>query len=156
MAIAKKLRQYLDDAGVAYDVVEHSPTPSASRTAQAAHISGERMAKGVVLQGDGDYIVVAVPSTRRLELEALGQRLQHPVSLATEGEICALFTDCESGAVPPLGDAYGLKILMDDSLLGLPEVYFEGGDHRSLIRMSGSDFASIMTTAERGHFSHHV
>lgn len=156
MAIAKKLRQYLDDAGVRYDVIEHSPTPSASRTAQVAHVSGERMAKAVVLQGDEGYVVAAVPSTHQLELEALVDMLGQPVSLATEGEIGELFADCEVGAVPSVGDAYGLKILMDDSLSGLPDVYFEAGDHRSLVHVNGGDFASLMANAQRGRFSHHV
>ena len=156
MAIAKRLREHLKRAGVPYDVIKHRPTVSASRTAQVAHISGECVAKAVVLQDEDGYVLAALPSTHRVELEALGRTLDRSVSLATESEISELFDDCAIGAVPPVGNAYGLEILLDESLAAMPEVYFEAGDHRSLVHMSGSDFAFLMADAQRGTFSHHV
>ena len=41
----------------------------------------------------------------------------------------ALFKDCEFGAVPPLGLAYGMSTVIDDCLSEQPEIYFEAGDH---------------------------
>jgi Ala-tRNA(Pro) deacylase len=58
-----------------------------------------------------------------------------------------LFADCDRGAVPPVGEAYGIPTVWDDSLGDLPDVYFEGGDHRTLIHMSGPDFAELMRGA---------
>jgi hypothetical protein len=34
-------------------------------------------------------------------------------------------------------------------------VCFGGGDHRSLIRMSGAQFSALMAGARRGSFSRH-
>jgi Ala-tRNA(Pro) deacylase len=121
-----------------------------------AHISGELVAKAVVLQDDDGYVLAAVPSTHRVELDALGRALDRSVNLATESEISELFEDCAVGAIPPIGNAYGLEILLDVSLTALSDVYFEAGDHRSLVHMSGTDFAFLMIDAQRGTFSHHV
>ena len=49
--------------------------------------------------------------------------------MANEEQIETLFIDCEPGAVPALGAAYGLKVIVDDSLAKEPEVFLEGGDH---------------------------
>ena len=155
MTIAKTLGAHLANAGIQYDVVAHLSTPSASRSAQAAHVTGERVAKAVVLHDDRGYLLAVVPSTHRVELGTLHDLLGRSLNLATEAEITNLFGDCDVGAVPPVGAAYGLKVVLDESLLGQPEVFFEGGDHASLVHVSGDDFASLMADAQRGQFSHH-
>ena len=60
-----------------------------------------------------------------------------------------------TGAIPPLGQAYGVDMLVDESLSGLDEVCFEGGDHESLIRVTGEDFTRLMSPARQGHFATH-
>ncbi len=156
MSIAKTLGRHLTQAGVGFDVVSHPRTLSSTRTAEAAHVSGERLAKAVVLHDEQGYLLAVVPSTHRLELAAVQLLVERSMSLATEVEIADLFGDCELGAVPPVGSAYGLNVLMDDSLADQPEVYFEAGDHRSLVLVNGADFDALMGEARRGRFSHHV
>ena len=81
-----------------------------------------------------------------------GRRL----GLAAEAEIGEIFTDCDLGAVPPVGEAYGVEVMLEESLSGLPDVYFEGGDHKTLIHATGDAFETMMKDARRGRFSHHV
>jgi Ala-tRNA(Pro) deacylase len=156
MTIAPKLSEALVKAGVTYEVVEHPQAPSASRTAEAAHAPGNRLAKAVVLQDREGYLLAVVPSTHRLDFDALEQLLGRRLELAREAEVGKLFPDCEVGAVPPLGDAYGLDMMVDESLTQEPEVYLEAGDHRRLVRVSGADFATLTGGARRAHFSHHT
>ena len=47
----------------------------------------------------------------------------------TEEELKALFKDCETGAVPALSNAYGLKVIWDDQLKHASDIYIEAGDH---------------------------
>jgi Ala-tRNA(Pro) deacylase len=56
-----------------------------------------------------------------------------------------LFPRCEPGAVPALGQAYDMETVVDRSLFDNPEVYLEGGDHLSLVRVSGSDLRQLMS-----------
>jgi Ala-tRNA(Pro) deacylase len=156
MAIATTLQDFLASRDVAYDVVTHPQTPSASRTAQAAHVTGEQVAKTVVLHDSDGYVLLVVPATHRIELDAVQSLLDRRLSLAAESEITGLFGDCEVGAVPPIGEAYGLEVLLDESLTGQPEIFFEGGDHRSLVHLEGARFETLMGNAQRGRFSHHV
>lgn len=156
MAIAMTLQQYLSDRDIEYEVVTHPRTVSASRTAQAVHVSGERLAKAVVLRDGEGYVVAVLPATHNLRLAALARKLGGKVGLATEDELGNLFTDCDTGAVPALGTAYGLRVIVDDSLAGQPDVYFEGGDHRSLVHLSGEQFARLMEGAERAPLGRHA
>ena len=156
MTVTKRLRQFLDTEGVAYDVVTHPRTATTSETAHAAHISGECMAKSVVIHHELGYLLVVVPSTHRIELNALQEFMDTRLGLATEKEIADLFDDCDLGAVPPVGAAYGLDVVLDESLAKLPDVYFEGGDHRSLVHVTGDAFRTLMKDARRGNLSHHA
>jgi Ala-tRNA(Pro) deacylase len=53
-----------------------------------------------------------------------------------------------------VGAAYGVPTVVDRSLAGLDRVWFEGGDHRTLVSVAGSDFDRLMQDARRGAFSH--
>ncbi|HEX5007340.1 MAG TPA: YbaK/EbsC family protein, partial [Hyphomonadaceae bacterium] len=79
--------------------------------------------------------------------------LGRDVQLADELEFQPLFADCTLGAVPPIGDAFGLETVLDDSLLTDDDVYFEGGDHRTLIHVAASDWRRLMKDAAHSAFS---
>jgi Ala-tRNA(Pro) deacylase len=158
MTISATLERHLRDRNVAFDLVAHPVTGSSSETAQAAHVSGNQIAKTVLLregdQSDG-YLLAVVPASHHLSLEMLQAGLGRPVTLASEQEAGKLFPDCDLGAMPPVGDAYGLDAVVDEALLGLDQVYFEGGDHQSLVKVAGAQFRDLMAGARQGRFSTH-
>lgn len=43
--------------------------------------------------------------------------------------------------------------MVDEVLLGLSYVYFEGGDHFELIKIAGHDFERLLSTAVQARFS---
>src|SRR5215469_14250674 len=144
MTIAASVRQYLARQGVEYDTITHSRTRDSSHSAQAAHIPGDRLAKCVMLGDDNGYLMAVIPSSHRLDLTAVREETKRDLGLATERELIELFKDCEPGAVPPLGSVYGIEMVLDPSLGDTPDAYFEGGDHESLIHISGRDFLRLM------------
>lgn len=155
MTIAATLQKYLRDCGIDYDIVEHPRALSSSRTAQAGHVPGDRLAKAVVLKSEGGYTMAVVPASRHIRLGEIQDFLNRPIGLATEAEVGKLFGDCDLGAIPPVGRAYGLEVIVDDSLSGQPEVYFEAGDHLNLIHVNGPAFQRLMADAGHGSFSRH-
>jgi Ala-tRNA(Pro) deacylase len=155
MAIAITLQQYLADHDIEYDTLRHARTPCASRTAQASHVSGECLAKAVILRKGDGYVLAILPATHHLRLGALRRMLKEAIGLATEDEIAGLFPDCDVGAVPALGQPYGLTTLVDESLQRQPEIYMEAGDHRTLVHLSGEQFEVLTGDAPHGRFSSH-
>lgn len=153
MAIAISLEQYLNGQGIAHDELSHKPTNCAARSASVSHVSADSMAKGVVLSSKTGFILAVVPASRQVSLGNVGRRLKQTVALATEPEIKSLFPDCELGAVPPIGAAYGLRMIVDDELETQADIYFEGGDHRTLVHVAGKDFVRLMHAAPHGWIS---
>jgi Ala-tRNA(Pro) deacylase len=155
MAVANTLASYLEQAGIAPELLTHPPTPSATRTAEASHVSGDRVAKGVLLKAEEDYVLAVVPASHRLVLELLAQLTGRELQLASEEEIGRTFPDCELGAVPGIGAPWGLPVVVDDSLAGQPEIYLEAGDHETLLRVTRDEFATLTPGAQLGVFSRH-
>lgn len=155
MAIAPTLAKYLAANNVEYDVLAHEPTQSSMRTAQACHISGDRLAKAVLLRDETGYALAVLPASHHIRLSDLKSQFGEDVELASEREIEELFEDCARGAIPAVGECYGLDMVIDDGIEAHPEIYFEGGDHATLVRMSQAQFAGLTAMARHGCFSVH-
>jgi Ala-tRNA(Pro) deacylase len=153
MTIAPKLRHYLDALNADYELIEHAPTKSAMQNAAVCHIPPERIAKAVLLDTPEDYLLAVLPSDCRIELSELRAMLGERPRLADEDEIAFIFDDCAIGAVPPLGFSYGVGMIVEDRLDSQPDVYFEGGDHQSLVHMDRAEFARMTGAARHCHFS---
>jgi len=155
MTIAATVQRYLSTCGIDYEVMEHPHTLTSSRTAQASHVPGDRLAKAVVLRSEVGYTMAVLPASRHVRLGDIQDYLERPIGLATEAEVGQLFEDCELGAIPATGKAYGLDVIVDDSLAEQPDVYFEAGDHASLIHVNAMAFQRLMADARHGRFSRH-
>ncbi|WP_150291440.1 aminoacyl-tRNA deacylase [Sphingobium estronivorans] len=151
MAISPKLRSYMDRCGTRFDELMHEPAAEMARVAQAAHIPGRQVAKAVLVQAGDQYMLAVLPSSKHVSFNFLQQWLARDVSLAEEHTTAALFPDCELGAIPPVGAAYGLKTIIDDDMLSDDDVWFEGGDHNTLIHMNAANWRRLQKGA--GHFA---
>ncbi len=155
MTIASTISDCLAENDVAYDVLMHPHTSSSGESAEVSHIPGTRLAKSVVLEDEQGYVMVVVPASQRVDLGALHRQLNRNLGLATEVELERLFNDCEIGALPAIGPAYGIETLVDDTLAEQPDIYFEAGDHEQLIHVSAEAFETLLGDGIRhGVFSH--
>ena len=98
-------------------------------------------------------MLAVLPASRHIQFDALQRLLGSEVGMANEEQIETLFIDCEPGSVPALGAAYGLNVIVDDSLAQQPDIYFEGGDHANLVHVTGTSFQKLMTDAQHGMFA---
>jgi Ala-tRNA(Pro) deacylase len=152
MPIASRLGTYLHERGVHFEVVPHPHTGSSRQTAREAHVDADRLAKSVLVLDERGYLLAVLPASRRLSLRALREETGRQLSLATEPELGGIFGDCEVGAVPPIGAAYGVPTIVDEELLHLPDVWFDAGDHHDLVHVRGADFAELLHGAAHARF----
>ena len=156
MSIATRLRWYLDSRGIEYEVLPHSHTSTSLETAKAARVSSEHIAKCVILEDERGYVMAILPASCRIALKAIRHVLHRQLELASEPEIMSLFADCETGAVPPVAEPYGIPAVVDDRLWGLTDVWFEAGDHEELVHMTGEDFEGLLGEAQHARFTRRV
>jgi Ala-tRNA(Pro) deacylase len=148
MSVTKRLKEYLDENDVEYEVIEHPPTLSAPATAEALHIPGKTVAKVVMIKDGPDDVMTVLPASLKVDVlriqEVLGHRWNHRIRLATESEFAKLFPDCEVGMMPPFGNLYGLDVLVDSSLTEDDEIVFPAGNSRESIRMRYDDYERLV------------
>lgn len=143
--VPQSLRNYLDARQVPYRVFAHAHSPTAQETAHAAHVSGRRLAKVVLMRrtASGEFLVAVLPASERIDLARLGEALGEAVTVAEESEFQRLFPEFEAGAAPPLGELAGLPVVADACLARQDSILFNGGTHTDLIEMAWDDFAQL-------------
>lgn len=135
------VQHFLQRRDVAFSSVDHEPTFDAQHLAQCVHVTGEVVAKSVLLRADDSYVLAVLPATHAVDLRLAKKTLgAEAIALASEKECGSHFPDCELGALPPFGSHYGMKTLVDASLLADDEIVFQGNTHHEAIRMSVRDY----------------
>jgi Ala-tRNA(Pro) deacylase len=135
------LRRHLDHHRVRYIITSHSPSFTAQETAHAAHIHGDNFAKSVLVKIDNEAVMLVMPATCRVDLNALARELgTHNVRLASEEEIERMFPDCEMGGMPPFGHLYGIKTFLCNAFDTSKQIAFNSGSHFETMHMRFSDY----------------
>ena len=136
--------EFLTDAGVKFEVHQHDPAYTAQQMAATEHVSGDAVAKPVVVYAGKKYVLCVLPASCKVDLRRLGKALKtRQCRLAEESELGALFPDVEVGAEGPFGGPYGLETLVDTRLTACETIAFTAGDHRKTVRMSYDDYARL-------------
>ena len=141
---ARKVKQFLDRHGIKYRTTVHSMAYTAQEVAALAHISGQEMAKTVMVRADGQMVMAVLPASYKVNLNRLREVIgARKVELATEQEFKGMFPECEPGAMPPFGNLYGMDVYVDPTLAEDREISFNAGSHIELMRMSFKDFEEL-------------
>ena len=144
MPIAR-IREFLDASKVPYTAIHHSKAYTAQGIAALTHIPGRELAKTVILRVENELAMAVLPSSRWVDLAAMRKELGiAKVELASEFEFDSRFPDCETGAMPPLGNLYDMPVYVDASLAEDTEIAFNAGSHYEVIRMKYADFARLV------------
>jgi Ala-tRNA(Pro) deacylase len=145
MPILKKLKEMLDQAKVSYEVYTHPLAYTAQEIAEKQHVSGKEMAKVVMLEVDDALVMGVILASSKIHQNTTRASLgASAVRLATENEFTARFPECEIGAMPPFGNLFGLKVVVDPALEKDEYIYFNAGNHVQTVRMKYKDFAELV------------
>ena len=126
-------------------MITHSRAVPAQQVAQSAHISGQKLAKTVIVKLDGKMAMVVLPANIKVDLDHLKDFTGvNKVELATETEFNGLFPDCELGAMPPFGNLFGIDVYVDNTLSKENEIAFNAGSHSECIKLTYTDFARLV------------
>ena len=142
---ARKLKELLDSHNAKYVTTTHSTAYTAQEIASLAHVRGDEFAKSVIVTIDGVTVMAVVPASYHVDLSLLRAAAKgKQITLSTEMEFRDKFPECETGAMPPFGELYGMAVFIDENLTKEKEIVFNAGTHQELIRLSYEDFANLV------------
>ncbi len=127
-------------------VLEFKETVDGVETAcRAAGVKPSEIVKTLVVEADGEPAVALVPGDRRLDSKKLKEALKaRDVKLAFRGRLREL-VGLEAGEVTPLSPSiYGLKCVVDSSILERERIIAGGGTHHRLVEISVRDLLKLL------------
>ncbi len=154
MDCKERLERYLRENSVPFELQHHALAYTAQAVAESEHVSGRLVAKVVMVYADGKLTMLALPAPARVDLTRAAAGLgAKEVRLAREDEFAAAFPDCDVGAMPPLGNLYGVPTYVDRSLTEDESIVFQAGTHTDTIRLAYKDYERLVkpVVAEFAH-----
>lgn len=145
MAVSKRLKEFLESNNVKYNIITHKVAYTAQEVAASIDVTGWRVAKTVLCNCDGKYVLLVLPAPLKVDFASLKHAVRcREVRMASEPEMENLFPETELGAEPPFGTLYNLPVYIDKGLANMPEIVFRAGSHTETIRMAYEDYARLV------------
>ena len=141
----KTLTKFLDDNNVRYVTLRHSIAYTAQQVAESAHISGNEIAKTVIVKLDDRLAMAVVRGTDQVDMDLLrGAAGADKAELASEAQFQGKFPGVDVGAMPPFGNLYDMPVYVDESLTRDERIAFNAGTHSELIQLGYADFERLV------------
>ena len=156
MSTATTIRKFLDARHVRCEEMHHPHTATSWATAVSANVEPDCVAKAVVVGDERGLMLAVVPASHQVKIKQLRRATGRNLHFVPEHVFAEMFHDCEIGAIPALGQAYGMETVWDDCLADQTDIYFEAGDHESLMHVSGRDFIDMMRSSRHDCISHRM
>jgi Ala-tRNA(Pro) deacylase len=141
----RTLKAFLDREKVKYVSLTHSTAYTAQEVAASAHVAGKELAKTVIVELDGQMAMAVLPANRKVVLQDLRDVTgSDRVKFASEESFQSRFPDCETGAMPPFGNLYGMEVYLAETLTQNDQIAFNAGSHTEVIQLAYHDFERLV------------
>jgi Ala-tRNA(Pro) deacylase len=145
MPILINLKEMLEGAKVSYEVFNHPLAYTSQEIAAKQRVSGNEIAKVVILDVDGRLVMGVIAGSHKISLDTARLNLgARRVRLATEEEFISRFPGCKIGAMPPFGNLFGIEVIVDPELEKDKYIYFNAGNHLQTVRLAYKDFIALV------------
>jgi len=136
--------KFLKSNKVKFALRHHPARYTAQEVAAAEHITGEEVAKVVILKAEGCHAMCILPATCAVDMKKAKKALGvGKVQLAGEDEIAGIFPDCEVGAMPPFGAEYDLQTYVDQRLAEDEKILIPAGTHEDSVLLAWEDYKRL-------------
>ena len=147
MSVAPTITRYFEQHKVPYKVHDVGHIDSVGGTAKKMGIPPSSLVYAVALNDRFGVILALMASHRVLDHQKLSSLMGRKLVPASSAQILSAFRDCDGVFVPPLGEAYGVRTIMDDELVDNDMIYMLAGDARHIIQLRTKDFICLQGQA---------
>jgi Ala-tRNA(Pro) deacylase len=143
-ACVDRLKQYLTEQHVYFEVQEHRQVYTMQEVAAVLHEKGEHVAKVFIATVDGKPVMLVLPAPAQVDLDKVRALLKaKEARRAREFEFAQLFADCDVGAMPPFGNIYQVPVYIDRALVDEPYIVFQAGTHHTTVKIAMTDYQRL-------------
>jgi len=139
-----------------FETFEHEAVRTSEDAAKVRHgYTLEQGAKALIMRmkanGQREFIMFVMPAHLRLDSKKAKLYLQtKDLRFATEDEISRITSGVLVGGVPPFGNIFSIKTIVDPALFLNEKIVFNAGDRRYSVAMLSQDYKNIVNPAVAG------
>lgn len=147
MWIVKGIKQYLINQGIKYRVRQLPPFRDMAEAQGMGDLDPGSVVKTILLHDSFGLIMAVIPARNAINLPRLKQLLKRELTVVEEKEHQHLMKGMHPQFTPPLGNAYGIKTVIDEQIIANPRIHFTAGDNSHLIEMDTKNFHLLAQNA---------
>ena len=147
MSVAPTVTRYFDQQQIPYKVHDVVSIDTLMGIAQKMGIPPSSLVYATVLNDRFGVILVVIAAHRVVDHEKLSSLMGRKLVPASSSQVLSAFRDTDGVFVPPLGEAYGIRTIMDDEIVDNDMIYMVTGDARHIIQIRTKDFICLQGQA---------
>jgi prolyl-tRNA editing enzyme YbaK/EbsC (Cys-tRNA(Pro) deacylase) len=148
--VVGKIRDLLSENGVWFETFKHKPVRTSKEAAEVrTGYSLKQGAKAIVLrvknEGKKFFVMLVFPGDDRFDENKVKEFFNsRDVRFATEEEVRTITGGVEPGGIPPFGNLFGLRVVVDPGLFENEKIVFNAGDRAFSIAMFSADYEKLV------------
>ncbi len=148
--VTTQIVDLLKNGGNWFETFEHEAVRTSEEAAKVRNgYSLEQGAKALIVRikskGQNEFIMLVMPAHLRLDTKKAKQYLQiKDLRFATEEEVGKVTNGVLVGGVPPFGNIFHIKTIVDPKLFLNEKIVFNAGDRRYSVAMLSQDYKNIL------------
>lgn len=151
MALAARLELFLNRKGIACAMIPLDSTPNLEAAVRAATLPPEQVIRATVLIDLKGTLMAVHPFDSVLDIDAINTLTGRRLQPLTAQQADRLFGDCAAGFAPPIGAAYDVPVIVDETVLALPQAIMACGAANALVSMEGRAVRLALAGSREGH-----
>ncbi len=142
-SVFEEIVALLKENKIEHEVMQHEPVLTSEDAARVRNTPLAEGAKALVMYADGKPIMVVVPADKKANTNSLKKTYNIKDLRMASKEEAETVTRTKIGAIPPLGNLFGIPLYVDETLGNNEMVVFNAGEHTKSIRMKYRDFVTV-------------
>ncbi len=134
-----------------HETFEHEPVRTSEQAAQLRHgYTLQQGAKAILLrvkinESEKFFVMLVFPAHLQFDKQKVKKFFRaRDIRFATEPEVGELTNGILPGGVPPFGNLFHLRVIVDPKLFENEKIIFNAGDRRFSIAMRADDYKKIV------------
>ncbi|MEW5756204.1 MAG: HDOD domain-containing protein [Pseudomonadota bacterium] len=136
MWIVQHTQKFIKNRNIEHCVHKFPPLQEVEDAEMLARLPGGSAIKSLLLKDQFGLVLAVIPAANKLNLGNLCGQMRRRLEVVGEEEHRRVMKGMHPKFTPPLGDAYGIKTIIDEAILNAKRVLFSAGDNTNFIETS--------------------
>lgn len=149
--LTTQIQKLLDENGCWYETFEHKPVRTSKEAADIRDgYTLEQGAKALIIRvklskNNKFFVMLVLPGDKKFDSKKVNEYFEaKDIRFTTAQEVSEITDGVQPGGVPPFGNLFGLRVVVDPSLFEHEKIVFNAGDKSFSIGMKASEYKKVV------------